>query len=59
MVVLSQKNGEKYAAWLEEVQELSANAFECWSDWYSFKTAFADGRTPLEAFNDCKEWMEA
>lgn len=46
-----------YSDWLEAVYALGPNDFNSYSEWYSFYSAWEDGKTPKEAFDDCHQWI--
>ena len=49
----------KEPEWFAEAKRLAGDSWELWVEWYSFKTAYDEGRTPKQAVDDCRAWMEA
>lgn len=49
----------KYDTWLQDVKRMAGSDFEYYSEWYSFYTAWKEGKTPKQAYDDCHEWMTA
>jgi hypothetical protein len=55
------KQAMKYEAWIEEVKKLCGDKedYEYFAEWYSWITAFDEGKTPKQAYKDCYEWMNS
>jgi hypothetical protein len=48
-----------FEEWLKMVESLADEDFEYFTEWYSWKTAYDERLTPMQAYRDCKEWMNS
>lgn len=48
-----------YDNWLNAVYHLDPDNFEFYTTWYSFFTAWEEGKTPKEAYQDCHAWIQS
>lgn len=49
----------KFHEWLDVVKSLAGEDYDYFTEWYSWTTAYNECLTPLQAYRDCKEWMNA
>jgi hypothetical protein len=47
-----------YTEWLFAIKAIAGERWGYWCEWYSFRTAFRQGMTPIEAARDCAEWLD-
>lgn len=46
-----------FDVWVAEVYKFNPDDFNNYAEWYSFYDAWDEGKTPQEAYEDCREWM--